>query len=251
MIRALTVFAGAVALTGVASAEFVGVELRTDAALDAAAASTLGAPHRVIRMYAVFDSAASVLVAGQTGGSMGFGLADGFKANGAAFFQETVLGGDTAPNSGLFGFEASVQFDTYVSLNKVVADGGDATSLDPDFGFMDTDADTRDDFVAGGWFNGNPGNTQGEAVLNPMTSNFEIFLGQFTVSNIPDGFETPSGPSMTIDSLFEGELSIFEGIEGGGVEARTVTFREGVIPTPGAAVLMGLGGIAALRSRRS
>ncbi len=250
MIRALTVFAGAVAVAGVASAEFVGVELRNDAALDAAATSAIGAPHRVIRMFAVFDAPTEMLVAGQTGGSTGFGLAPGFQSIGSGFFQETVLGSDTAPSSGLFGFSQAVQFDTYVSLNRVVADGGDTTSLDPDFSFVDTNADALDDFVEGGWFNSNPSNTQGEAIFNSSTNSYEVFLGQFTVANLPDGFQTPDAPSSLVESLFEGQLSIFEDTGGELPTEHVVTFQEGAIPTPGSAALMSLGGLAALRRRR-
>ena len=245
MFRLISVCAGVALATSAASAEFLGVEVRTNAAWNTAANNAIGAgDHAVVRLYAVYDTPESLLNVGQINDDAGFGLAD----DSSSFFQ-AMGGGSTAPNSGLFGIAPALQWDTFVSINRLTNDFGDATSLDGSFAFLDTDGDPGHDFVRGGWFNSQPLNGQGGTQFNANTGLQEVFLGQFTIRDHA-GSTAGAGPAMTVmNNFFEGELSVFTQMPGGGIVQNAVTFI--AVPAPGAATLLGALGLAAVRRRRA
>ncbi len=249
MIRTLSVCAGVALATSVASATFLGIELRTDPIVNASATSTIndGQQYHVLRMFAVFDSADEVLSVGQPDDITGFGV----QASGGAFFQTPgPFGADTAPNSGFFAIPGAetLPYDTFVSLGITDSSGGDSTLLDGDFGFEDLSAgDSLDDFIRGGWANSDPTNTQGETI--PSGGAFETFLGQFTITGMSSAI-LPGGPAMLVENnALDGELTVFVQIPGGGVTPFTVNFTS--VPTPGATALFGIAGLTFSRRRRS
>lgn len=248
MIRGITFVTGFAVAASVASADFVGVDLRSDAQwnADATAAINDGNDYVVIRMFAAFDANGendTVLSVGHVNDpDGGFGLIT------SGFFQETTLGGDTAPDSGFFGFSPAAEWDTYVSIGRIVADGGDATSLDPNFAFLDqVNPNALDDFVQGGWFNSSPSNSQGDPDFNAATSRYETFLGQFTVRS-DQGLSTDGVSSVIENNFLDGELSIFTPSDEALPAVNQVSFIG--IPGPGAGALLGVAGIAGLRRRR-
>lgn len=254
MIRKLSILAGLAVATGVASAAFTGLQLRTDPTWNAAATAAINDTnsYRVVRMYAQFSNTNDAVVSvGQTGAGA-FHLAN----NLSTFFQ-AVGGTNTSPNSGLFGPLPSVQWDTYVSVGRITNDSGDSTSPDASFAFVDVLPGAGQDTVNGGWFNSNPGNLQGRALQNGAI--FETFLGQFTIKGL--GFAPPTAtstlPSVAVggvdtatlaNSILAGEISVFQSIQGGGILTHTVTLT---VPTPSGMALFGMVGLLGARRRRA
>jgi len=240
-----------VALAATAQAQFAGVDVRNDPAVDAAASSLIGQDVRVFRLFAAYESQAEVTVVGQLADKTGFGIASAFMDIGAGFFQ-VPEGGDTPPIAGLFGALPELQYDSFVSVNRFDSSGGDTTTTDPDFGFMDVGGPPSEDFIAGGWFVlpnlTEPG--QGLSEFNPSTGRYEVFLAQLTVTNLPDGLAFGEGPSSNVVSIFDGELTIFNALGPGQLEANTVQFSPTDIPAPAAALCLAIGCAGALRRRR-
>lgn len=251
MTRQVFACAVAAALASTAAADFLGVDLRTDSSWNSAANSVITESNdfTVVRLYAVFDSADmtdEILTVSQLDqGSLDLQF-------GRSLFQEQVAGGNTAPTSGLFGAFPAAQWDSYVSVGAVsVPAGNDPTSLDPDFGFVDTDLDTLDDSVRGGWFiTGFP--QQAVPSFNSGTGNFEVFLAQFTVRGLTEGDFFTSGVGMNVTNPFlSGDIAIITRPEMQGQipTERVVTFT--AVPSPGAAApLAALGFLGAARRRR-
>ncbi|MEC9373035.1 MAG: hypothetical protein VYC34_04290 [Planctomycetota bacterium] len=231
-----------------ASATFVGAELRNDPAWDAAATAAIddGNQYTVVRLYAIFDDNAAadrVVSVGQPDDPINgaFGL------NGGGFFQSPLVG-DTAPAVGLFGILPEAQWDSYISIGKLVDDS--ATTPDPDFDFVDQIAsDGLEDTVKGGWFNINPANNQGNAQFNASMGAYETFLGQFTFRDgFAGGFGSSGVGSTIFNSDFVGEVTIFTGMPGQAPDRQVVSFA---IPAPGALALFGAAGLVGLRRRRA
>lgn len=248
----VAVGAGVAVSAQCASAAFLGLEIREDKDLSFPG---LPAGARVFNFYAKFDGPGGpqgtpgfvnrVLNVGQANSTAGFG-----PTGGATFFQTGApTGGDTAPNSGLFGVDPSLRYDTYVSIGRKTSDamspgtGPYTSAVDAVFAFTP-------DFVRGGWFNSNPMNGQGEAVA--VGPDFLTFLGQFTVL----GFNGsgPAGtiltPTRTFSNVFNGTLTVFRQGDIGGGEPPAVGFTVLLIPAPAGAPLLGVGALVVLPRRR-
>ncbi|MFG0258583.1 MAG: hypothetical protein ACF8GE_11835 [Phycisphaerales bacterium JB043] len=202
-IRALTIAAGLAAATS-ANAGLIGFEARS--------AGDIGFGER-FDIYAIFDEAVQVL--------------NIFEANwvsDANFFQSGApFGADTAPNSGFFGFDASLESDSYVTIGDTDSADGDDTTTDPDFAF-------GPNTVSGGWFDADPGTTDGQTDINN-----EVIVGRLTVV----GARGDSGP-----------MSGTAGVTWKDGSGATVQDIGAFIPTPGAMALFGLAGLTAGRRRR-
>lgn len=248
MVRALSAIAGAAIAAGAANAAFLGVQLQTNASWNTAATTAIndGNQYRVVRMFAIFNAADSVLSVGQTLTTSGqFALTQ----TGSSFYQ-SPFGTNFAPNSGLFGALPTLQWDTYVSIGRLTSSESiiDATSADPGFSFADERPGSGQDTVNGGWFNGNPSNGQGAAQALGG-GQFGVFLGQFTVRNQILAPTTSAIGMSIVNETFDGDLAIFQAIPGGGTIEHRVQFIG--VPAPGAASLLGLAGLAAVRRRRA
>ncbi len=240
---------GLLVAASTAQAQFAGLDVRNDPAVDAAASSLIGEDVRVFRLFAAYQSEADVTVAGQIMGAPGFGIGSAFVDLGAGFFQ-VPEGGDTAPIPALLATIPELQFDSFVSINRFEA-SDDSTSTDPAFDFVDLGGPASEDFVTGGWFvtPNLSGPNQGLSEVNPDTGFHEVFLGQLTVTDLPSNLDLPTGPAMEVTSVFDGELTIFNDTGGGDVEASTVQFNPTVIPAPAAAVCI-TGGLVGVGRRR-
>jgi hypothetical protein len=233
MIRALTLAAGLAAASS-AHAGFVGWDMRVDqAATDAAQGVAALAGSTVYRMYAVFDDADNVIV-------------NVFNANfsttdGSTLWQTPApFGSSVAPNAGFFGFEPTLQFDSFVTLNQLSTPTGTTTvTLDNDFAW------SGNGVAAGGWFNSSPPNLLGASVQNGSV--WETLVGQFTV--IGGGSREIPGPTTNGDGRWSGLAGI---TFNKGIGTTTVQLADqGFIPTPGAMALFGIAGLTAARRRRS
>ncbi len=265
MIRTLSAAVVVAAASSAASAALVGIELRTDAAWDTAATTAINdlnpgdiGDYTVVRMYAVFDDNTAddvVLSAGHAsagGADLGFGL-----QNSSAYFYQDPFSGNTSPNSGLFGaggFAPSAEWDTFVSIGRTSqspAVNPDTTSTDPSFAFLSEQGGSpagNQRFVQGGWFNSNPANIQGSPLLNGGTGLYETFLTQLTIRDFGGSVIGGLMLGTTLENnVIEGELTIFTDSDGGATPT-TLNFVQ--VPTPGAAGLLGIAGLAAARRRR-
>lgn len=233
MIRALTV-AATLAAAGSAQAAFVGWDMRVDADATASAQAVGGALSDAVvyRMYAVFNQAGQVLL-------------NVFDANisvssGTLFQAGAPFGGDVAPNSGFFGFDQTLQWDSFVTINELSNTGSTSVNLDPDFAWASNGV------AAGGWANSNPTNLKGAAVFNADFARWETLVGQFTVVGM--GARDLPGPTFNGDGNWFGLAGITWNM-GIGTETFQL-FEQGFIPTPGSMALFGLAGLAAIRRRR-
>ncbi|MFG0258581.1 MAG: hypothetical protein ACF8GE_11825 [Phycisphaerales bacterium JB043] len=161
--------------------------------------------------YLIFDSPATVL-----------NLFDINWVSDSDFYQTGApFGGDTPPNSGFFGFDPDLQWDTYVSIGVMDSTVGDDTTTDPDFAFGSNS-------VVGGYFDANPGSPDGAT-----DENNEVFIGQFTVASGARGDSGPMSGSAGVTYKDAGGVTIQE---------YPVCWAT-CIPTPGAGIglLAGLG----------
>ncbi|TVQ31009.1 MAG: hypothetical protein EA376_10490 [Phycisphaeraceae bacterium] len=251
MFRALSVCSALALSSAVASANFLGVDLRTNAFWNDSATTAIddGNDYNVVRMFAVFETSSTVNVVGHVTGAEigGFGVAD----MGGSFFRAPGTA-PTAPNEGLFGVAPALEWNSFITIGllSVPSDGTiDRTATTDSFQFVDTTMDGERDFVAGDWFNSSPGSNQGVTTFNESTGNYELLLGQFTIRNLPYGFST-TGPASVLENLaFSGELTIFEQEDAGKIAEHGIQFI--AIPAPGAIALFGLAGLAGVRRRRA
>lgn len=244
MLRLFSTVTGLAVATSVASAAFVGVQLRSDPAWSSAATAAIndGAQYKVMRMFAIFNDASDTVISvGQLSTSSDMHL-----ANGATSFFQAPGGTNTSPNSGLFGPIPSVQWDTYISVGRLTSDLGDTTAIDGDFAFADVLPGAGQDTIKGGWFNSNPSNLQGRVTNNAGT--LETFLGQFTIKNLASASAASNIGTSVMNTAFNGELTIYQGLTGGGVNQYTVSFV--AVPAPSTAALLGAVGLMSARRRR-
>lgn len=234
----ITVAAGAaLGAAGFAHAGWVGMQMRFDegATIGAQAVGGSLAAAQVYRMYGVFDSADDVVV---NVFNVNFGT-----TNSSVLFQSPApFGGDTAPNSGFFGFDPTLPYDSFVTMNELSNLGSTTVTLDNDFAFG------ADGVAAGGWFNSSPPNLIGQAQFNSQTGFYEVLLGQFTLASV-----TEEGAWIG-----NGGITFNQGI--GTTTTQLPTWAPGFVglqsdpiviyPTPGAAALFGLAGLAGVRRRR-
>ncbi|MFG0275644.1 MAG: hypothetical protein ACF8QF_11350 [Phycisphaerales bacterium] len=224
--------------TGVVHAGWVGMQMRFDegATIDAQAVGGSLAAAQVYRMYAVFDEAADVVV---NVFNVNFGT-----TNGSTLFQTPApFGGDTAPNSGFFGFDPTLPYDSFVTLNEQSNTGSTTLATDADFAF------SANGVADGGWFNNNPPNLLGQSQFNSQTGFYEVLVGQFTLESVSEsGFWLGNGGitfNQGIGTTTTQLSSWAPGIPGGLASDPIVIY-----PTPGSGALLALGGIAGAAARR-
>jgi hypothetical protein len=133
-----------------------------------------------------------------TGDGVGAGdrlLAVGFadiSAASAVFFQEPIFGGDLPPDSFLFQFEPRLEYDTFVTINRLADD--DNTTATPGLAMDDAG-------INGGWF-AVPVDDQAEATdISGITGNpgqAGVLIAQITLigCEAPPG-EPPGRPGYT------------------------------------------------------
>jgi hypothetical protein len=192
----------------------VGAELRTNPSWDAAASAVLQQDAHVVRLYAVFDGPAGpgdenvVLAVFNTN----LTTIDG----GVTFYQyPPPNGGNTAPDSTLFGLFPELEWDTFITIGRLDnADGGDSTDMFPDFVM-------GPNFLLGGWFNSFPPNLQGAP-----DQDFAVVLAQLTLLDLPPGTDAAVGPDLVLySSVLTGTLTISHNSPGGPVNT-AVLFEE-------------------------
>jgi hypothetical protein len=224
------------ALVGTARAGFVGMDMRFDeaATLDARAVGGALAAAQVYRLYAVFDDPGNVLL-----NVFNVNLnAD----NGSTLFQTPgPFGGDTAPNSGFFGFDATLPYDSFVTMNELSNLGSTTVTLDNDFAWGASGV------AGGGWFNSSPPNLLGQSVQNGSV--YEVLLAQFTLESVTtSGYWVGTGGVTFNQGLGTTTTQLSWGGAPGG-DPTIVPYPPP--PAPGPASLLAIGGVgAALRRRR-
>jgi hypothetical protein len=182
------------------------------------------------RMYVNLDDGARIdAVFGNSVGNLSIGTQDGMN------FYQNPLGGNTSLsiNNGFFPLAPSLEWDSYVSVGALYADGtpfGNNALMDIgiDFGSFEAGGTLATD--NGSWFV-TPVDPQGEE-LNGM-----VFIGQFTV----------------IGGTGDGVADLTGQISLQGKDAAGNTWQElGVtwVPAPGALALLGFAGLAGRRRRR-
>jgi hypothetical protein len=182
------------------------------------------------RMYVNIDAGTRIdAVFGNAAGSMQISAASGMS------FYQNGLGGptSTAINSAFFPLAASLEWDSYVSIGALHADGypfPENKLLDIGVDFSSFEAGGSIDSANGSWFV-TPADPQG-GELNGM-----VFIGQFTVvGGSGDGYA---------DLL--GQISL----QGKDIDGNTwQELRATWVPAPGALALLGFAGLAGRRRRR-
>lgn len=255
MIRNLSVIGALALCAGAASAAFQGIDVREDKTFSAAAQALYPAGARTFNIYAVFDGNEAidlrntVLSAGQPDDVTGWGI-NTVNNPGATFFQTGApFGGDTAPSSGFFMFDASLEFDTFVDIGLKDSAGGDATAPDPDFN-LGTDT------ILGGWANGNPPTLQGDPTDNG--GEFLTFLAQVTILDLAPGAQLGSSLGKVGDvwqfatNVLSGSFLIFRqgDLLGGEDPAIELPIEFVKVPAPGVVATFGVAGLMGLRRRR-
>ena len=182
-----------------------------------------------IRMYVDLDAGSRIdAVFGNSVGDLSI------QVNGGSFFQH-ALGGptSTAINSAFFPLAPSLEWDSYVTIGALYADGtpfGNNALLDIGISWASFEGGGELATDNGSWFV-TPVDAQGEE------QGGRVLIGQFTViGGTGDGYT---------DLL--GQISIQ------GKDADGVTFQElGAtwVPAPGAIALLGLAGVCGRRRRK-
>ncbi|MFG0258582.1 MAG: hypothetical protein ACF8GE_11830 [Phycisphaerales bacterium JB043] len=151
-----------------------------------------------------------------------------FEANlstsGTIYQTGAPFGSDTAPNSGFFGFDADLQWDSFVTIGDADSADGNDTTTDPDFAF-------GSNTISGGWFDSNPSTHDGQTDANnrAYAGRISLIAGAraAAVPFLGDAFVTYVTPS---DDLIQEYIIPY--------------------PTPGTGVLMLAGlGVASRRHR--
>lgn len=182
------------------------------------------------RMYVNIDAGTRIdAVFGNASGNMSIGAASGMS------FYQNGLGGptSTAINSAFFPLAASLEWDSYVSIGALHADGypfPENKLLDIGVDFNSFEAGGAIDSSNGSWFV-TPADPQGGELMGM------VFIGQFTVvGGSGDGYA---------DLL--GQISLQgKDIDGNTWQEIGVTW----VPAPGALALLGFAGLAGRRRRR-
>ena len=182
------------------------------------------------RMYVNLDEGARIdAVFGNGPGPLSIGAGDGMS------FYQNAYGGNTSQsiNSDFFGFVPSSEWDSYVSIGCLYANGlpfGSNALMEIGFDWTSFEGGGSLETNNGSWFC-TPVDPQGDE-LNGM-----VFIGQFTVvGGTGDGLADLTG-----------QISLQ------GKDADGNTWQElGVtwVPAPGALALLGFAGLAGRRRRR-
>jgi hypothetical protein len=182
------------------------------------------------RMYVNIDAGTRIdAVFGNAAGSMQISAASGMS------FYQNGLGGptSTAINSAFFPLAASLEWDSYVSIGALHANGypfAENKLLDIGVDFSSFEAGGAIDSSNGSWFV-TPADPQGGELMGM------VFIGQFTVvGGSGDGYA---------DLL--GQVSL----QGKDADGNTwQELRATWVPAPGALALLGFAGLAGRRRRR-
>ncbi len=221
-IKTLSVLAGVGApmiLAAHASADFLGI-------------NAVGKPNEfgliVVNVYAEYDRPGDLF--SHAGGTVDAPLL--IQVLGGGTFYNHAFGGDTAPNSALFGFAPSLAYDTFVTIGiKFTNPLNDALIITPGFptGITGTQLFTN----ASGWAV-TPSDPQGD----PFNPNYVAGNGQVLIAQ----FATADGTG------FSGTMLV-GGVSNGIAQDFVVSFFY-VVPTPGAIALLGTAGLLGARRRR-
>ncbi|MBG80647.1 MAG: hypothetical protein CMJ39_08075 [Phycisphaerae bacterium] len=238
-VKRASVFAGsvaAIALASVASADFNGMAWQV---VDNGGNEGNGGD--TYRLYAMLDMGDRLdAVAGNE--TQGLNLS----ANGS--FYQNAAGGPTslAINSAFFGFVPSMEWDSYVTVGALHADGFPyGSNALNDVGIDWSDFEAGGDLTSnnGTWFV-TPDQPQGEAIehsgLNGDVTGtgYGVLIAQVTVLGAGDYAGSFSG-------LLQGKTA-----SGDTWQVGVNDFQFGAIPAPGALALLGLAGLAGRRRRR-
>ncbi|MDG2424626.1 MAG: hypothetical protein P8M22_11680 [Phycisphaerales bacterium] len=235
-VKRASIFAGAVAglaISSMATAGFEGMafEIVRD-----------GAEGRTYRLYAMLaDGDRLDAVAGN--GSQGLNLTS---VNG--FYQDGAGGATSlAINSNFFKFVPSMEWDSYVTVGALYADGTPFGSNGMnDVGMDFTNFENGGDLSTsnGTWFV-TPDLDQGNAIMhdnlgaNGGDMGYGVLIAQVTTT-------TTGGVDGTFSGLLQGKDAA-----GDTWQANVDGFEYGGVPAPGALALLGLAGIAGRRRRRA
>jgi hypothetical protein len=182
------------------------------------------------RMYVDVDAGARIdAIFGNGVGALSIGTADGMS------FYQNALGGPTSTsiNSAFFPLAPSMEWDSYVTIGALYADGspfGNNALLDIGIDWTSFNSGGSVETSNGSWFV-TPADAQGGEVGGM------VLIGQFTVNG---------GSGDGVADLV-GQISLQ------GKDAAGNTWQElGVtwVPAPGALALLGLAGLAGRRRRR-
>ena len=182
------------------------------------------------RMYVNIDAGTRIdAVFGNAAGSMQISAASGMS------FYQNGLGGptSTAINSAFFPLAASLEWDSYVSIGALHANGypfAENKLLDIGVDFSSFEAGGAIDSSNGSWFV-TPADPQGGELMGM------VFIGQFTVvGGSGDGYAD-----------LVGQISL----QGKDIDGNTwQELRATWVPAPGALALLGFAGLAGRRRRR-
>ncbi|MDP7070541.1 MAG: hypothetical protein QF561_04240 [Phycisphaerales bacterium] len=214
--------AGTLIATAAASADVSGIEI--DLVGDMGYGSTY-------RMYAVVGDGERIdAVFGNSVGPMSIGTADGMS------FYQNSLGGPTSTsiNSGFFPLAPSLEWDSYVTIGALYANGSPFAEnklLDIGIDWASFEGGGSIDSDNGSWFV-TPADAQGGE------QGGRVLIGQFTV----------------VGGSGNGYADLVGAVSLQGKDADGVTFQNlsmgWEIPAPGALALLGVAGLAGRRRRR-
>jgi MYXO-CTERM domain-containing protein len=228
-VKQASVFAGtvaALAMAGTASAAFQGI---------ASSVAHVGSEGTTYRIYAQMDNGDRLdAVAGN--GSQGLALTS------VTGFYHNSNGGPTSKdiNQNFFGFVPSLEWDSYVTVGALYADGSPfgenaLNNVGIDWTAFEAGGDLETD--NGTWFV-TPDKAQGDAIDHGGDIGYGVLIAQVTTSDA----------GGTFSGLLQGKDA------SGGTWSEAVSgaaYGGGDIPAPGALALLGLAGVAGRRRRRA
>jgi MYXO-CTERM domain-containing protein len=140
-------------------------------------------------------------------------------------FYQNAVGGWATPNAALFGFFASLEFDSFVTIGLLDDAGDNMLSIGIDYAAFEAGGSISTD--NGTWFA-----TPADAQVNEV--NGRVLVGQFTVGDSDHVFGSMNFQGKNADgSNWTADGELFD-----------------TAPAPGALALLGLAGIAARRRRK-
>lgn len=229
--KRLSMFAGTVGTLAIAASASAGM---TGLSYDVIGDTLVdpGAPfHYTVRMYAEMD-AGDRLDAVYGNSDVGFSIA---MMNGASLYQNAVYGGATSKsiNSAFFPIVPSLEWDSYVTIGALYADGtpfgeNNLQDIGIDWSGFEGGGDVSSN--NGTWFV-TPADAQGGEISG------RVLIGQFTI------FQGNGGADMMFTAGFQGKDAAGNTWNSSGEIAVA-------LPAPGALALLGLAGLAGRRRRR-
>jgi len=209
---------GSLLAVGTASAEFQGITIETvDNGMG------LGTTYRVYVDVEAGDQVDAIF-------GDGVDLLTLNGVDGASFYQNEFGGAtSTSINSNFFAFFPSLEWDSYVTIGALHADGtpfGSNALLDIGIDFAAFEAGGTLSTDNGSWFA-----TPADAQVYELDG--RVLIGQFTVDGDIEGTINIQGKNADLTNWQE----------------RSISFSSAVIPAPGAIALLGLAGLASRRRR--